>query len=265
MREGRMFTASEASDPDAPVAVVNEKLAAALWRGESPVGRRVGIAAQQGVDWVTIIGVMPNVGYGNVGRATEPVQLHLYLPYGRYAPRAMAVVARASGDATAVREEVRQALRRVRAGIPVFDVRTIRESRRAASADQQFVGIVMGVFAAISLLLASLGVYGVIADSVRQREREVGVRLVVGAKPGTIIWLFLNQARNIGTTGVALGLALAVGVAGVLRGHILAVRVFDPIVFLTAAATLLSVVVVAAFLPARRAAQTDPAVILRQS
>ena len=214
---------------------------------------------------MTIVGVVPNVGFGNVGRATEPVQLQLYLPYGRYAPRALAFVVRASGDPAAVREQVRQALRRARAGIPVFDVRTIRESRQEASADQQFAGIVTGAFAAISLLLASLGVYGVIADSARQRQREVGVRLVLGAKPGTIIWLFLNQAQRIGMSGVAMGLALAVGVAGMLRGHLFAVRAFDPVVFLNAAGILLSVVAVAAFLPARRASHIDPAVILRQS
>lgn len=265
VREGRVFTASEASDPEAQVAMLNETLAARLWNGESAIGKRVGIQGQQRVNWMTIVGVMPDVGYGNVGRATEPAQLHLYLPYAQSAPRSIAFVARASGDPDSLREQVRSALRRVRGGIPVFDVRTLRESRRDASVDQQFGGIVMGAFAVMSLLLASLGVYGLIADSARQREREVGVRLVLGATPSTIVWLFLGRAQRIGISGVAVGLALALAVARTLRGSVFGVRVFDPLIFLGAAGILLSVVAVAAFLPARRASQTDPAVTLRQS
>jgi putative ABC transport system permease protein len=265
VREGRTFTATEASDPDAQVALVNEKLAGRLWRGETAVGKRIGIQGERRTLWLRIVGVMPDIGFGTVGRATEPTQLHLYLPYAQSAPRAMTFVVRASGDPAAIREQVRSTLRQVRGGVPVFDVRTIRESRRDASVDQEVVSIVMGAFAAMSLLLASLGVYGLVADSARQREREVGVRLVLGAKPRTIIWLFLNQAQQIGMTGVALGLALAVGVARMLRGGVFAVSVFDPMIFLGAAAILLSVVAVAAFLPARRASHTDPAVILRQN
>ena len=176
-----------------------------------------------------IVGVMPDVGYGQVGRVTEPTQLHLYLPYARSASRAMAFVVRASGEPASLREQVRRTLRQVRAGIPVFDVRTIRESRREASLDQEFVGIVMGALAAMSLLLASLGVYGLVADSARQREREMAIRLVLGATPSTIIWLLLNQARRSGIAGVVLGLALAIAVAGALRGSLIAVRVFEPI------------------------------------
>jgi putative ABC transport system permease protein len=265
VREGRAFTASEASDPDGQVAMLNQKLAVMLWKGESAVGKRIGVQGGRTVTWMRIVGVMPDVGYGHVGRATEPTQLHLYLPYTQSAPRVMAFVVRASGDPAALREQVRSKLRDVRAGIPVFDVRTIRESRRDAGVDQEFVSIVMGALAAMSLLLASLGVYGLIADSARQREREVAVRLVLGATPRTIIWLFLNQAQRIGMSGVALGLALAVAVARTLRGNVFTVSVFDPIMFVGAAGMLLSVVTVAAFLPARRASHTDPAVLLRQT
>jgi putative ABC transport system permease protein len=263
--DGRAFTASEQSDPEAQVALLNEKLAARLWKGESAVGKRIGIQGGQAVSWVRIVGVMPDVGYGQVGRVTEPTQLHLYVPYARSATRAMAFVVRASGDPASLREQVRRTLRGVRAGIPVFDVRTIRESRRDASLDQEFVGTVMGVLAAMSLLLASLGVYGLVADSARQREREMAIRRVLGATPHTVLWLLLNQARRSGIAGVALGLALAIAVAGALRGNLIAVRVFEPTTFLSAAAILLAVVIVAAYLPARRAARTDPGVILRRN
>jgi putative ABC transport system permease protein len=124
---------------------------------------------------------------------------------------------------------------------------------------------VTGALAAMSLLLASLGVYGLFADSARQREREMAMRLVLGATPRTVVWLFLNHAGRIGISGVALGLALAVAVAGTLRGDVFAVRVFDLFLFAGAAATLLSAVAAAAFLPARRASRTDPAVILRRN
>jgi putative ABC transport system permease protein len=263
--DGRAFTASEEADPDAQVAMLNAGLAARLWKGQSAVGKRIGIRGEQSVAWMRVVGVMPDVGYGQVGRATEPTQVHLYLPYARSASRAMAFVVRASGEPASLREQVRRTLRQVRAGIPVFDVRTIRESRRDASVDQEFVGIVMSALAAMSLLLASLGVYGLVADSARQRERELAIRRVLGATPRAIVWLCLNQARRSGLAGVGLGLVLSIAVAGALRGSLFAVRVFEPELFVSAAAILLAVVVVAAYLPARRASRTDPGVILRQS
>jgi putative ABC transport system permease protein len=263
--DGRAFTAGEQADPDGQVAMLNQRLAARLWRGESAVGKRIGIQSGQSVTWMRIVGVMPDVGYGEVGRVTEPTQWHLYLPYARSASRAMAFVVRASGEPASLREQVRRALGQVRAGIPVFGVQTIRDSRRRASLDQEFVGIVMGGLAAMSLLLASLGVYGVVADSARQREREIAVRLVLGAAPRSIIWLLVNQARRSGIAGVVLGLALAAAVAGALRGSLIAVRGLEPIMFLSAAGILLAVVLVAAYLPARRASRTDPGVILRQN
>jgi putative ABC transport system permease protein len=263
--DGRTFTAGEQADPDGQVAMLNEELAVRLWKGESAVGRRIGIQGGQTVRWLRIVGVMPDVGYGQVGRVTEPAQLHLYLPYARSASRAMAFVVRASGEPAALREQVRRTLRQVRAGIPVFDVRTIRESRRDASVDQELVGIVMGALAAMSLVLASLGVYGLVADSARQREREMAVRLALGAAPRTIIWLLLNQARRSGIAGVLLGFALAIAVARALRASLIAVRGFEPIIFLSAAGILLAVVLAAAYLPARRASHTDPGVLLRQT
>ncbi len=263
--DGRPFTASEQADPDGQVAMLNVGLASRLWRGQSAVGKRIGVQGEQTVTWMRIVGVMPDVGYGQVGRVTEPTQLHLYLPYARSASRAMAFVVRASGEPASLREQVRRTLRQVRAGIPVFDVRTIRESRRDASVDQEFVGIVMAALAAVSLLLASLGVYGLVADNARQREREMAIRRVLGATPRTIVWLFLNQARRSGIVGVVVGLVLSIAVAGALRGSLIAVRVFEPTMFLSAAGILLAVVMVAAYLPARRAAHSDPGVILRQN
>jgi len=262
--DGRAFTAGEQADPDGEVAMLNEGLAVRLWKGQSPVGKRIGIQGEQTVRWLRIVGVMPDVGYGQVGRVTEPTQLHLYLPYARSPARAMAFVVRVSGEPASLREQVRRTLRRVRAGVPVFDVRTIRESRRDASLDQECVGIVMGVLAAISLLLASLGVYGLVADTARQREREMAVRLALGAKPSTIISLLLGQARRSGVAGAVLGLGLAIGVARALRSSLIAVRVFEPMMFLSAVGILLTVVMIAAYVPARRASRTDPAVLLRQ-
>jgi putative ABC transport system permease protein len=245
--------------------MINERLAVRLGKGQSAVGKRIGIQGGETVSWMRVVGVMPDVGYGQVGRVTEPTQLHLYLPYARSAPRAMAFVVRAAGDPALLREQVRRRLRQIRAGIPVFNVRTIRESRREASLDQGFVAVVMGALAAMSVLLASLGVYALIADGARQRDREMAVRLALGATPRAVVWLLLDQARRSGIAGVVLGLVLAIGVAQALQGALIAVRVFDPKMFLSAAGILLAVVIVAAYVPARRSSHTDPAVLLRQS
>ena len=187
--DGREFTASEQADPDGQVAMLNEGLAARLWRGESAVGKRIGIQGGQSVSWLRIVGVMPDVGYGQVGRVTEPTQLHLYLPYARSASRAMAFVVRASGEPrvaaragspdaspgtrghTGVRrpDDTReQARRQSRSGIR-------RHRDGGARGDESPAG--------------EPGVYGLVADSARQREREMAIRLVLGATPSTIIWL----------------------------------------------------------------------------
>ena len=261
--EGRTFTEGESSDPDARVTIVNRRLAARLWPDGSAVGRRIGMPRQHDLTWYRVIGVAPDLVYEEVGEQTDQSRLNLYFPYAISAPRSVALLIRTQGDPAALAAPARDALRRMHPGLPVYDIRTMTEVRRLTTWEQQFFGTMMGAFAAAALLLACLGIYALLAYAARRRTHEIGVRLALGASPRDVITLFIGQAGRIGAAGLLIGLALALGVARALSGTVFAVDVFDPWLFAGTGGALLSVLLLAAFIPARRAARTDPMIALR--
>jgi putative ABC transport system permease protein len=261
--DGRTFTSAESVDPDARVTVLNERLAERLWPNESAVGRRIGFPGREQTDWFRVIGVAPNVHYEEVGEETDQSQMNLYLPYALSAPRTAAVLIRADGDPLTLIGPVRDAVRQVRAGLPVYDIRTMREVRRFTTWEQQFYGVMMGTFAATALLLACLGVYALLAYAARRRTHEIGVRLALGANAQNVVGLFMWQAWRIGMAGLAAGVVLAIGIARALGGILFAVDALDPWMFIGTAAALIAAVAAASYFPARRAARTDPMVALR--
>jgi putative ABC transport system permease protein len=261
--EGRAFTASEAADPAARVTILNQRLARRLWPSGSAVGRRVGVTGGDEILWLRVVGVAPDLVYEELGEQTEQSRMNLYFPYAFSAPRTMAVLVRVQGDPSSLAMPVRDALRRVHAGLPVYDVRTMQEVRRFTTFEQRFFGSMMTVFAGTALLLACLGVYALLAYAARRRSHEIGVRLALGAEPRDVVRLFVRQAGRIGVSGMLAGLGLAIGVARTLSGTLFAVDAFDPRLFVACAAVLLAVVLLAGYLPARRAAHIDPVRALR--
>ena len=261
--EGRALTTSEALDPEARVTVINERFSRELWPDGSAVGRRVGFRGGDEITWYRIVGIAPDVVYEELGEQTDQSQRNLYMPYAVSAPRTMAFLIRAKGNPDLLRGPVRDALRQVHAGLPIYDVRTLREVRRFTTFEQRFFGEMMGAFAAAALLLACLGVYAMLAYATRLRTREIGVRLSLGANPRDVGLLFVRQAAQIGSAGLATGLLLAMAVARGLSGVLFEVDVFDPWLFAGIGASLLAVVLAAAYLPARQAARVDPMVALR--
>jgi predicted permease len=261
--DGRVFTAAEIVDPEARVTVINQRLARQLWPDGSAVGRRIGLAGSRDVTWLRVVGVAPDIVYEELGEQTEQSQRNVYLPYAASASRTMALLVRASGDPDALRAPVRAALRRVHAGLPVYDVRTLREVRRFTTFEQRFFGQLMGGFAAAALLLACLGVYALLAYATRLRTREIGVRLSLGARPRDVTTLFVRQAVQIGAAGLAVGGLLAAGVGQLLRGTLFEVDSRDPWLYVSVAASLLLAVLAAAYIPARAASRVDPVTALR--
>ena len=260
---GRTFTTAEAVDPEARVTVINERLSRQLWPDGSAVGRRIGIREGRDVSWFRIVGIAPDVVYEELGEQSEQSQRNLYLPYALSAPRTMAILVRSTADPDTLRGPVRDALRQLHGGLPVYDIRTMTEVRRFTTFEQRFFGQLMGAFAGTALLLACLGVYALLAYATRLRTREIGVRLSLGARPRDVAGLFVRQAVQIGSAGLAIGLGLATAVAQTLSGTLFAVDAFDPWLFLTAGTVLLAVVLAAAYLPARQAARVDPMLALR--
>jgi predicted permease len=261
--EGRGFSDTEVTDPDARVAMINASLADRLWPGESVVDRRIGFRGTNGVNWFRIIGVVPDVHYEEPGEATDLSRLNVYVPYASSGSRTMAFLVRADAAPAALTGAMRDALHRLNANMPLYEVMPLADRRRFTTWEQEFFGDTMGVFAGIALMLACLGVYALLAYVARRRSHEIGVRLALGAEPRDVAWLFLGQAGRIGGAGLVLGLVLAAGVARALRGSLFGVEAFDPWLFAGAGSALVVVVLLAAGLPARQAARTDPMAALR--
>jgi ABC-type antimicrobial peptide transport system permease subunit len=177
--------------------------------------------------------------------------------------RSLALIVRARTTPRAQADPVRLAFRKVDPGLATWDVRTMDELRAYTTWEQRFFGHLMGGFAGQALLLACLGVYGVLAHAVNLRMREIGVRLALGARPLDVLGLVLRRGMALGVAGVALGVALAFALAGVLESLLYGVEPFDPWPLAILSGLLLLVVAAASLLPARRAAAVDPLVSLR--
>ena len=218
----------------------------------------------QGTTWLTIVGIAPEIQYEEFGEETAQSALHVYVPYGRVGTRNLAFLVRGTMPATALLRPVRQALAEVEAQAPVFDAVTMRQRRELTTFEQRFFGEAVGAFAVVALLLACVGVYGVLSYTVSRRTREIGVRVAVGAAPIDVMRLVVGEAARLAAVGVAAGLLLAAMVARLLQGILYGVSPGDPRTLVGTAAALVAVVIAASALPARRATRIDPVDALRQ-
>jgi len=267
LEQGRTFTENEFANPDSDAVVINEGLARQMWPGQSALERRIGIATADprtdGVSWRRVVGVAPDLVYEELGEQTEQARLNVYFPYARSPLRTMALLIRGDGNPAALITPARQALRQVHRGFAAFDVATMSERRRLTTGAQGALGTMMGGFAAAALLLACLGIYGLLADTARQRTQEIGVRMALGATPRGIVALFVGQAAIIGAAGLVIGVVLAVLVAQALSGVLFGIDPLAVTPMVLTAATLIVVVILAAYVPARRASKVAPLVALR--
>lgn len=261
---GRPFAEGETEQEGAPVAIVNGRLARHFWPDGSALGRRVGLVDAQATTWLTIVGIAPEVQYEEFGEETAQSALHVYVPYGRMGVRTLAFLVRGTGPSSALLRPMRAALAQVDAQAPVYDVWTMRDRRALTTWDQRFFGEAVGAFAFVALLLACLGVYGVLSYTVSRRTREIGVRIAVGAAPIDVMRLVVGQAAALAGVGVAVGLLLSAVVAHLLQGILYGVVPHDPKTLLGTATLLMAVVIGASALPARRATRIDPVDALRQ-
>jgi predicted permease len=256
----------------APVAVVNESGARRFWPGENPIGQRVWFGSTTGPfanpsRAVEIVGVVGDVKYESADQPDDPQRADFYTSYLQFAfPDSMILVkiVKTRGVAAdSIVPALRTAVASVDEGLPIFDVMTVDERIDAAVARPQFTATLLAAFAAAALLLAAIGVYGVLSYTVSSRLREIGIRLALGAAGGRVLALVIRDGLRLAAIGASIGIVAAIGAARVLRSLLVGVAPADAGLLATGVAVMLAVAALAAFLPARRAAAIDPIVVLR--
>ena len=263
LQRGRFFEAHDTADSQ-PVTLVSRRLAAQYWPGEDPIGKRIKIGPLDSPNaWLTVVGVAGDVR--QAGLYGDP-RMDLYVPYaqerrGFVAPRDLVV--RTKGDAVAMLGAVRQAIWAVDKDQPVSNVRTMDQVFAAAISTERFQALMLGLFAALALVLACVGLYGVISYSVAQRTHEIGVRVALGAQPVDVLRLVIRQGMMLTFAGLVIGIAAGLAATRVLSDMLYGVTTTDPLTFAGVPAFLLLVAFVACYIPARRATRIDPLVALR--
>jgi putative ABC transport system permease protein len=259
--QGRLISARDGERAPA-VAVINREMARRYWPGEDPIGKRVtlGDPADTAAIWRTIVGVVGDVK--QEGLDAEPYA-QMYMPSAQFPQRGIYVSLRTAGDPLGAAGALRRAVKEVDPDVPVADLMTM-EQRVAQSVTQPRVNtLLLGVFAGVALVLAAVGIYGVMSYGVEQRTREIGIRMALGAKQGDVLRLVVGQGMAPVAAGVALGLAGAFAVTRLIGSMLYGVSATDPVTFLAVTVFLVAVALVASYLPARRATRVAPTEALR--
>lgn len=268
LTRGRWFTAAD-TEGSQPIAVVNETMARLYWKDGQAVGGRlrVGGGPDSTRPWATVVGIVADERHNGV---TGLVKEKFYIPHSQWHVvtegsliRNTFVVVRTTGDPMLLAGPVRSAIRAVDPAIPVANIRPMREVVSAALATPRLTGFLLGSFAFVALLLAAVGLYGVLAYLVSRRTHEIGIRLAVGAGRAAVVRMVLRHGLWLAVIGLLAGTVAAAGLSRLIRGLLYDVSPADPSTYVIVAVVLLFVAAVASALPALRAARVDPLAALR--
>ncbi|MGE5295128.1 MAG: FtsX-like permease family protein, partial [Solirubrobacterales bacterium] len=261
MRAGRTFTDEDGRTDGARAVIVNETFAQRCWPNQDPIGMRI---KEGGPDskspWMMVVGVARDVKHYGLDRPMIP---GVYVPYAQDRRSLMAVVVRTTGDPLDLVSSVRGIVRRSDPDLPVFDIQTMAGSLHRSLWLRRLYSELIGVFAGVALVMALGGLYGVFSYVVNGRTREIGIRIAVGASTRTVLWMVLRQALILSAIGIAIGLVGTAIAVPLMRGILLGVRAADAAIFAFVPVFLIVVVVLASYVPARRAARIDPMAALR--
>jgi putative ABC transport system permease protein len=260
--KGRYFTERDA-DGTLPVCIVDETMANAYWPNEDPVGKQMrlgGRSPQNKAPWLTVVGVVAHVkNYG----VDQDSRVETYLPYLQNPLGFATLVLRARIDPASMTSAVRTAIRAVDPEVPVYGVRLLDEIVADNTAPRRLAALMLGLFAVVALILAAVGLYGVMSYSVTQRTHEIGIRMALGAQRRDVVRLVVGQGLALAVIGVAVGLAAAFALTRFISTLLFRVNATDPVTFGAISLLLSLVAVLASYLPARRATHVDPLVALR--
>ena len=257
---GRYF--SDSDRPGAPLtAIIDEWTARRHWPNQDPIGHRFNLGPKESER--VVVGVVKDVELGVMLTLVKGRFAQVYLPFAQAPKPQMSLVFRTAGDPTLATTALRDLVRGLDPDEPVFDVRTMEEARVAGRSSLRLATWLVGAFAAVAVLLAAIGIYGVMAFHVGRRLREFGIRMSLGAQPRDVWIQVVRQALALNSAGIALGLIGAFALTRLMATLLYGVRVTDPLTFAAVAASLLLVALAAAYIPARRATRVDPVQALR--
>ncbi|HEY6909094.1 MAG TPA: ABC transporter permease [Myxococcales bacterium] len=265
---GRELT--DADDLKAPTVLIDDWLARKMFGDEDPIGRRIMLPPEvvgkmPGLEVVGIYRHMVHYGPGEHDYAAGGMVMP-FAAVAQFAPqwfRAMKVMVRADGDLGALSSAVRREVAAVDPELPVYDVKTMEAAVHESMSGRRFAVLLLGLFAGVALLLAAVGVYGVMSYGVVQRTREIGVRMALGAGQDAVLRLVVRDGMRLAGVGIVIGFGLAAALSRVLRGMLFGVSAYDPLSYALLTVVLAGVALLASWVPARRAARVDPAIALR--
>jgi predicted permease len=257
--QGRALSSGDAADQPA-VIMISESMAKRFWPGENPIGKRLKMSffPEKSREVVGVVGDVKSNGLNRL----EPVTT-LYLPLPQQPTRSMSLVVHTSSAPNSLISAISNAVHEVDREQPVLDVITMDDVLSGSLSQQRCNMLLLSAFSGLALLLAAIGIYSVLAYSVRRRIREIGVRMALGARRGDILRMILGQGTKLALIGTGIGMAAAFGLTRLMASQLFGVTATDPVTFLTVAALIVLVTLAACYIPARRATNVDPMIALR--
>jgi putative ABC transport system permease protein len=259
--EGRTVEAADRADTP-PVCVIDETFAKTYWPGESAIGKRVkfGNLNDPGTPWMQIVGIVGHVkNYG----VDQPSRVEIYLPYYQRPANSPTIVVETAGDPASLTPGVREAVKSLDPALPIFAARTLNEVVASQMAPRRLAVLLISVFSGVALLLAAIGIYGVMSYAVTLRTQEIGIRMALGAGRDDISRMVLRFGVRMSLMGVTVGLLAALALARTITGLLFQTSAADPPTFSLVPLVLMGVALAACYVPARRATRVDPLVALR--
>jgi len=245
------------------VVVINREMARRVWPGQDPIGRRIRLGAADSLSWRTVVGIVSDIENPAARRVTH----YAYVPFSQAPqPTVRLLVAARAADPAPLVKPFRDAARSVDADLPLLDLMTVAQDHNRTNRPVLAYAMMMVIIGATALLLAGIGLYGIVAFAAEQRTREVGVRIALGAKRADVLRLITRQGLLLVGIGVAIGVAGSFLVLPVMKSALFGLwnaNPFDPLVFAGVIAILVLVAVVASYIPARRATRVDPTIAMR--
>ena len=259
IRRGHAFTVAEARDPRSPAIVINDTMARRYWPDRDPVGARLGLTGTADVDgWYTVVGV---VGEVNQRQLPAEPENQMYLPPA--SARELTLMVRAASESAALASQARDAVQGVDRSLAI-NTNTMKTAYGWYTRDRRLQGLIIGILGVIAMLLAGLGVYGVMSLMVNERRHEIAIRMALGSSPSAVLRLVLGRGLSLASAGIGVGVLLASALTAFLSSVFLGVRAFDGSVLGTTAALLAAVAVLSSWWPARRAMRVDPMITLKE-